>query len=80
MLVCVLGDSADARSAARHGCYTGVGDLGWYKLRTHWVTLDGSSGQSMFVTTFDDTTEHDSLQCEIPSSSGRRANVVLLCR
>lgn len=53
----------------------GVGDLEWYRLRTPWVTLDDNSGQSMFVTTFDNTIEHNSLQCEV----GRCANV-LLCR
>lgn len=63
------------KSGASHGCYMGVGDLGWYRLRTPWVTLDDSSGQSMFVTTFDNTIEHNSLQCEV----GRCANV-LLCR
>lgn len=52
------------KSGARHGCYTGIGDLGWYKLRTHGVTLDVSPGHSIFVTTFNDTVEHDSLHCD----------------
>lgn len=54
--MCVLGDSGDARvkSGAKHGCYMGIGDLGWYQLRTHRVTLDDSSGHSIFVTTSND--------------------------
>lgn len=52
------------KSGARHGCYTGIGDLGWYKLRTHGVTLDVSPGHSIFVTTFNDTVERDSLHCD----------------
>lgn len=52
------------KSGAKHECSIGIGDLGWYTLRPHWVTLDDSSGHSIFVTTHNDTLECDSLQCD----------------